>query len=150
LTYTVEVEHGLPFDVQESAQTISGILKAGRGWSDEVGRSFRQVDAEGEARILLATPATTDALCAPLRTRGAVSCRNGSLVVLNARRWAIATNDYADDVTSYRIYLVNHEIGHLLGRSHQACPGRGRPAPVMQQQTYGLDGCRRNVWPQSG
>lgn len=143
LTYTVEVEHGLPYNVQETALSIRRILNDRRGW----GGAFRQVSWDSDARILLATPATTDALCAPLQTNGEVSCRNGPLVVLNARRWATATEDYVDDIESYRIYLVNHEVGHLLGESHQECPGPGQPAPVMQQQTYGLDGCRRNVWP---
>lgn len=150
LTYTIEVEHGLPFNVRETAQTINGILGDSRGWGDAKAMTFRQVAGSSDARILLASPATTDALCAPLRTSGEVSCRNGPLVVLNARRWATATEDYADDIDSYRIYLVNHEVGHLVGEAHQECPGPNQPAPVMQQQTYGLDGCRRNVWPQHG
>lgn len=150
LTYTVEVEHGLPFNLKETARTIKEILGDNRGWGGAKGLTFRQVSNSGDARVLLASPATTDALCAPLKTSGQVSCRNGALVVLNAQRWATATDDYADDIGSYRIYLVNHEVGHFLGESHQECPGPDRPAPVMQQQTYGLEGCRRNVWPQSG
>ncbi|MEP7333809.1 MAG: DUF3152 domain-containing protein, partial [Terracoccus sp.] len=51
------------------------------------------------------------------------------------------------DVASYRIYLVNHEVGHGIGHGHLQCAGKGTPAPVMMQQTYGLDGCTAWPWP---
>ena len=43
--------------------------------------------------------------------------------------------------------VVNHETGHWLGHGHRVLPATARPAPVMQQQSKGLDGCRPNPWP---
>ena len=40
-----------------------------------------------------------------------------------------------------------HEMGHFLGHGHVKCGQAGTPAPVMQRQTFGLEGCTRNSWP---
>ena len=78
---------------------------------------------------------------------GYTSCRNGDRVVLNVARWVEAVPGYGASLATYRQYMVNHEVGHRLGLGHERCPGRGRPAPVMQQQTLGLHGCTANAWP---
>ena len=71
----------------------------------------------------------------------------GERAVINLARWATAVPDYQGDVATYRQYVVNHEVGHALGQGHEPCPGAGQPAPVMQQQTLGLEGCTKNAWP---
>lgn len=147
LTYTVEVETGLPFDPIEVAAVVDSTLADPRSWIAGGRFSFQRVPSGGSLRILVASPGTTDRLCAPLRTRGEVSCRNGDNVVLNGLRWAAAVPHYDGDVAAYRQYVVNHEVGHALGEGHVDCPGPGRVAPVMLQQTYGLDGCVANSWP---
>jgi hypothetical protein len=150
LTYRVEIEGGLPFDGADVAAAVHATLADPRGWAAQ-GYAFQRVDgADFDMRLILASPALTDQLCAPLLTRGEVSCRNGDAVVLNALRWGVAIEDYAGDIASYREYVVNHEVGHRLGRGHVSCPGAGQPAPVMMQQTYGLDGCLANAWPLPG
>lgn len=145
LTYRVEVERGLPFSTQDVARFVEATLTDKRGWAAQ--HQFVLVDGHADLRIVLATPETTDDLCAPLETDGRLSCRNGDDVVLNAWRWQFGADGYAGDLEAYRRYVVNHETGHALGYPHVGCPGPGEIAPVMLQQTKGLEGCKPNPWP---
>jgi Protein of unknown function (DUF3152) len=147
LRYTVELEEGLPFDASAVATMIDTTLGDARSWISTGRNAFQRTAHRPDIRIVVATPKTTDKLCAPLRTRGEVSCHNGEFVVLNAKRWAAGVEFYNGDIDNYRRYLINHEVGHALGHGHVSCPGRGELAPVMLQQTYGLDGCLPNAWP---
>jgi hypothetical protein len=147
VTYTVEVERGLELSPTAFAQTVDAVLGDRRGWTAVESRSLQRVSHDPMVRIRLATPATTDSLCAPLDTGGRLSCRNGDLVVLNAWRWVNGADAYDGNLAGYRRYMVNHEFGHALGNGHRSCPDGGAPAPVMVQQTKGLDGCTANPWP---
>ena len=95
----------------------------------------------------MATPPTVDAHCAPLVTHGDLSCRNGADVMINLTRWTEGAAPSELPLEEYRHYVISHEVGHALGHSHRGCPGLGAIAPVMLQQTKGLEGCAPNPWP---
>ncbi len=147
LSYQVEVEDGLAIDDACFASLVAEILNDPRGWGGDGSVSFQQVSAEPDFRLILASPKTTDRLCYPLRTAGKYSCRSRTGVILNLMRWEEGTEEYAGNLDTYREYLVNHEVGHLLGHGHVGCPGPGEAAPVMMQETKGLDECLLNGWP---
>jgi hypothetical protein len=149
LRYAVKVEKNLPYDTDETALAIQAILSDRRSWVGSGDWRLELVSdaARADFTIYLATPATVDRYCWPLRTYGRVSCQAGNRVMLNARRWAFGADAYGSDVGAYRQYLVNHEVGHRLGHYHVGCPGKGKRAPVMMQQTKGVGACKANPWP---
>jgi hypothetical protein len=149
VNFDVRREKNLAVDVEAAARTIQSVLNDPRSWRAGRTWEFQLVSSADRAdvHVFITTPATTDRLCAPLLTRGEVSCQNGDRGVLNAKRWVLGAETYGTDLTNYRRYLVNHEFGHVLGYQHTQCAGKGQNAGIMVQQTKGLDGCRANPWP---
>lgn len=149
VTVRVEVEEGLPIDGETFAGFVMDTLNDERGWGHDGAVSFARTDGDPDFRVVLAAPDQVDQMCAPLATGGEYSCGRYGHAALNAMRFAQATDEFLAEgsVTAYRQYVVNHEMGHLLGHQHQDCPGTGEVAPVMQQQTITLGGCTPNAWP---
>ncbi|WP_308123518.1 DUF3152 domain-containing protein [Modestobacter marinus] len=151
--FVVEVEDGIGVDPAGFAAAVEATLGDGRSWGHGGALSFQRVGAAEAAagdyvfRVSLISPGSMETYCPGVGTGGYTSCRYGERAVINLARWETAVPDYAGDVATYRQYVVNHEVGHALGRGHQPCPGTGEVAPVMQQQTLGLDGCAKNAWP---
>jgi hypothetical protein len=142
----VFVEGGLPVAVRSFARAVRHVLGDPRGWR-QAGYAFRLVSKQpADMEIVLASPALTDGLCAPLLTLGRYSCAQGNRVVLKFQRWRRGAPAYAS-IIRYRTYMINHEVGHLLGRAHAYCSTPGAPAPLMVQQTKGVAPCRPNPWP---
>lgn len=149
--YSVAVEHGSGQEPADFAAAVEATLADGRSWIGSGELRVRRVadPAAADFVVHLATARTSEKMCAVggLRTEGYTSCRLPGTVIVNLDRWMAAVPGYGAPLAVYRAYVVNHEVGHEFGEGHEACPGPGRPAPVMQQQTYGLAGCLANPWP---
>ncbi|WP_435876886.1 DUF3152 domain-containing protein [Streptomyces acidicola] len=150
LHYQVDVEKGITLSAEDVAEEVERILGDPRGWTADGRSAFQRVSGGATDFVVrVATPGTVDTICgrSGLNTRGEVNCRVGDDVMVNLKRWQLATPVYAKDVTAYRALIINHEVGHFLGHGHVGCPGRGKPAPAMMQQIKGMNGCVPNVWP---
>ena len=145
-TYSVATRGSVAADFEHFARHVDWSLTDIRGWSLHHDVRFDQVSSGGDFTIYLASPAAVDAAAPGCSARW--SCRVGNDVYINDERWRNATATYANrSLDDYQHYVVNHEVGHWLELGHWSCPGRGQPAPVMQQQSISLDGCASNVWP---
>jgi hypothetical protein len=131
------------------AKFVLATLNDKRSWTENGTRTFARTDqgADADFSVVLASPQKSADMCEPLKTFGKLSCHEGDDAVLTMYRWVKGIPDYHGDVTGYRHYVVNHEVGHALGHGHQYCAGKGKLAPLMMQQTKGLLGCRPNPWP---
>lgn len=150
LRYRVTVEEGIDgVDVERFGREVGAILADPRGWTGAGRWRLQRVgpDDPADFTVALTTPVTRGVLCGDV-TDHYTSCRNGDRVVINVARWAGGVPQFTGDLATYRRYLLNHEVGHRLGRGHELCPRAGGPAPVMQQQTLGLHGCLPNAWPE--
>ncbi|HVE74501.1 MAG TPA: DUF3152 domain-containing protein [Mycobacteriales bacterium] len=146
--FSVSVEGRLGVDARAFTKAVETTLGNSRSWINGGRMSVQRVDSGPvDFRVVLASPVLTDRMCAPLDTEGEYSCANGSTAVLNSMRWVNGADSYSRHLIAYRHYLVNHEVGHALGRGHADCPGPGLPAPVMMQQTVGVGACLPSAWP---
>ena len=146
--YGIRIEPSLGLDPLCIKNLLFLILNNDLGWKNVANKSFQLTSAEDSDYIyIFASPDKTDELCAPIETNSIYSCRNENNIVLNFFRWQEGAVDFKNDMETYRIYLINHETGHILGWGHVGCPKEGAIAPVMMQQSKGTDGCVPYGWP---
>jgi uncharacterized protein DUF3152 len=152
IVYEYSVQgRGNASDLEEFATAVAQTYADPRGWSLGGSVRFVRVVSGGDFTLWLAA-------AGQMASFGGVcnvgwSCRDGRNVVVNEDRWlgaAPAWNEAGAGLGDYRHMVVNHETGHWLGFGHSTCRSPGVAAPVMQQQSRGLQGCIPNAWPLAG
>jgi hypothetical protein len=147
ITYSV-AGRGNTSDLDAFAAFAAGTYADPQGWAHDGARRFERVSAGGDFTLWLAADAqmsTFGGSCDVIW-----SCRSGRNVVINEDRWLGASPAWSESGASladYRNMVINHETGHWLGFGHELCDAAGEAAPVMQQQSMGLQGCAPNPWP---
>jgi len=143
-TYIVRTRGHIVANVTKFATSAAETYADPRGWLRGHHR-FKRVSTGGDFTLLLAQARylpTYSSVCSTL-----YSCRVGRNVIINQSRWRHSSVHFTGSRATYRQMVVNHETGHWLGRPHAFCSGPGKLAPVMQQQSKGLQGCLPNAWP---
>jgi len=151
VTYNISSRGTITADMAEFASVVAATLQDSRGWT-RLGVSFQQVESGGQFTVYLseASQMTTFSAAGCDTT---YSCNVGKAVIINQDRWLGGTPSWSGgggDLASYRHMVINHETGHWLGHGHRSCGAAGEAAPIMQQQSMGMQGCSVNPWPLSG
>lgn len=146
-TYSVESLGEVEADELTFGQAVAETFNHRLGWGS-VGITFTEVAASADFVVYLTSPTEVNRVSSGCDAT--YSCQVGSGIYINDERWRNATpswNASGGSLRDYRHMVVNHEVGHWLGFGHLNCPNRGQLAPVMQQQSIDLAGCRHNPWP---
>jgi len=147
VTYSVTTRGGVTANMAEFRKLVQQTYDDPRGWRG-AGVSFRRVASGGSFRVVLSQASYLPSFGYPCSSMW--SCRVGNNVIINQDRWLHASpmwHSIGRSLRDYRHMVVNHETGHWLGHGHAYCGGPGQLAPVMQQQSKGLNSCRANPWP---
>jgi hypothetical protein len=147
VTYSVKTRGSVGASVATFKRQVQETYDDPRGWR-AMGVRFKQVAKGGDFTLVLSQASKVPSFSSACSTT--YSCRVGRHVIINEIRWRKATptwNGRNGSLRDYRHMVVNHETGHWFGHGHVGCGGKGKLAPVMQQQSKGLAGCRINPWP---
>ncbi len=171
---SIAVEDGVQADATAFKAFVISTLNANRGWGS--GRSVQFVPTDGVAdyRIVLASPYTAAVLCpnphltkpagsfteasptpTPTPTTGpsqaaAVdspwSCEEDGVIVISSYDWTAGFPAFGTNYAGSRTYILNHQVGHLLGRDDVTCAGVRADIMVVQEAEL-PEGCEANPWP---
>ena len=125
--YTVDVEGGITgVDLTAFAKLVDKSLDDPRSWTGNHSLvALQRVDAaqagSAEFHVTLTSSMTVRALCGyeqQIETSCSGRPNDGDRVVLNVARWVRGDVAYIGDLAAYRIYMINHEVGHALSHMH--------------------------------
>ncbi|MEK7600028.1 MAG: DUF3152 domain-containing protein [Patescibacteria group bacterium] len=147
-TYCVAAKGVDEGNMPEFRAKLASVYADPRGWSLGGTNSFAEVASGCNFTVWLSAAELMPSFGAICDSTW--SCAVTPNVVINFDRWRLgsdAWNATGSSLDDYRNMVINHETGHWFGFYHRYCSGSGQPAPVMQQQSIGMQGCTPNPWP---
>lgn len=144
-------------DEGETADFIEQVLLHPMAWRKHGYKFIRILPEEGFVarktvanrkhvlHLRISLPETIDRHC----KFDGLSCANlkDNVVYFNRDRWLHGSKASGLSLEAYRVYVICHEVGHLLDRGHKRCSDDMDRCPVMYQQTISKGCCRPNAWP---
>lgn len=152
--YHVQVHQRIPREEgTHFLQEVDGILQDPRGWDVQFTRvPLRELltKPKKDAFIIRLTPSKDlYALYPDFQAQQLSVADMGERTIdINHCRWTEeCPNNSQLTLPEYRRYVVLHEVGHMLGKQHPDTLPDQEAAPVMMQQTLGIQHYKANPWP---
>lgn len=145
-TYSIEFDKDIIINKNLVLKKIYNVLNDRRGWK-RLGYNFEYKEKNAKFRIKIVNEEKIVKIC----KFSGLSCADMTrkIIYINIKRWRRGSKRSKLSLDEYRTYVLNHEIGHLLGRGHVTCIKNNVKVPVMVQQTLGIGNCKPNPWPLS-
>ena len=162
----IDVEDGLQMTNGTLSSFVMSALNDPQGWGQEGPTAYVQTEGAPDIRIVFASPFTAAALCptphepavlapsatvssspspSPTAAPTAVQCAAQGAIVVSVYDWIQGVPGFGEERTDARIYLLNHGLGHVLGKPDVACK-KGVAELMVDQRTLPKK-CTPNPWP---
>ena len=148
LTYKFENNHNINYNHENFIDEVNNILNEKKGWN-KYNYTFTEKHNGKTDFIIILTPMNIIKSKFPQNISWTVFKPNNiPIIYINEYRWKHGSNKINVKIEEYRKYLINHEVGHVLGFDHETCNiNKSKKAPVMMQQTLGIGQCEFNPYP---
>jgi uncharacterized protein DUF3152 len=146
MKYTIKIDDKYHLNKNLIINKIKNTLNDKRGWI-KFGYIFEYVDSKKNADFII-TFKDNDEIVDICDLAG-LSCAdtNENIIYFNLYRWKKGSNKSMLNLDDYRNYVINHEVGHILGKHHIPLGKKGTKAPIRIQQTVGIGHHKPNSWP---
>lgn len=139
--YLVAIEDGINYPINLFKKYIKSILSDSRSWcvnfiEDKINPDFCIILSKRETIINICN--LVDLSCADFMK---------NIIYINYNNWINGSKLSKLTLDDYRTYVINHEVGHILGIHTHFNPRKGCKTPVMNQSTNGIGKGLPNQWP---
>ena len=155
----IKVDSDVDYSLELFTKKVQNILNSKKGWKLKGYKFFfvsplifEKLSKHNTKIILRLSKNKTISKECEFDINEKLSCYNPTInppnININFYRWINGSKASKLNIKDYRVYVINHEIGHALGRGHITdCINKDDPAPIMMQQTVSIGKCSPNIWP---
>ena len=152
------VDPGINYSHKMFNKKVRSVLKHPKGWEYIDGNVFFEFVpwtkhpniSLNKITIRLSSNNTIEKICGFQKEKLSCCDMETKECWLNYDRWTYGSKASGLPLYKYRNYMINHEVGHALGRLHVECPCEGCSAPIMMQHTITIGECKPNDKPIKG